>query len=290
VERQTIEERIQNIVQRTPAYQELCQLVGELLLHTLEQDRPEDLPQPQSDTSRWKQGRSLWDRGRLELDWPRRWELAIELAQVVADRPGGAETVQALAGLRADAGPQGGEGAGAFRAVLTGDGKALERAARKHGGQAPVLGLLLRLALRPALLAAAHQARQQLELEAWSFGHCPVCGSAPGLATLSGEGGQRTLYCSLCETAWPYPRLQCPFCESQEPGIFSYLKPEDEPGLQVDLCARCGQYLKTLDLRELAGPVIPPLDEAATWHLDLIARRHRQEGTPPEAEAKDPAS
>jgi len=78
----------------------------------------------------------------------------------------------------------------------------------------------------------------------------------------------------LCETAWPYPRLRCPFCENDNREDLSYLKAESEEGLRVDLCNRCGQYLKTIDLRELAGPVIVPLDDVATWHLDIIAQEN----------------
>ncbi len=274
-DRQVIKARMEAIAQRNPAYSDVCELVGGLLLQTLEsgQEPGSPGPQPQAHPAELHKGRSLWDRASLELDWPRAWDLAGRLAQSVEKRPGGTQAAQAMAKLRAAAGGDGRE-AGAFRAVLTADQPALSRLAEEHDGEAQVLGLLLRLALRPLLLAAAQAARQEVDLGEWSFGHCPVCGSAPGLAELSGEGGKRTLHCSLCETAWPYPRLQCPFCESQEPGTLSYLKAKEEEGLQVDVCANCGQYLKTLDLRELAGPIILPLDDAATWHLDLIAREH----------------
>jgi FdhE protein len=113
-----------------------------------------------------------------------------------------------------------------------------------------------------------------MELNQWNYGHCPVCGSAPKLADLSGEGGKRSLHCSLCETVWPYPRLQCPFCENDNRKDLSYLRAENEEGLRVDLCSRCGHYMKTIDLRELPGPVIVPLDDVATWHLDLIAQKN----------------
>ncbi|MBW1748693.1 MAG: formate dehydrogenase accessory protein FdhE [Deltaproteobacteria bacterium] len=94
------------------------------------------------------------------------------------------------------------------------------------------------------------------------------CGSAPGLGDLSGEGGKRRLHCSLCETVWSYPRLQCPFCE------LNYLRAENEEYFRVDLCGQCNNYLKTLDLREISGPIILPLDDVATWHLDLIAQKN----------------
>lgn len=279
---QLIRQKMKTLAQRNPAYQELCQLVGELLLETLQEADgwQEPAPQPSCDSSGLAQGRSLWDREALELDWPRLWDLAERLARSLSSRPGGDQTLLAIGNLRAAAGEKGGgQGAGAFRAVLTADRQALDRLAQKHGGELQVLALVLRMALRPALLAAARRARQEVDLAAWSFGHCPVCGSAPGLAHLEGEGGKRTLHCSLCETPWPYPRLQCPFCESQEPGIISRLKAQEEEGLQVEVCSRCGQYIKTLDLREIAGPVILPLDDAATWHLDLVVQEQGCKGT-----------
>jgi len=273
-DRQAIEARMEVISQRNPAYGELCGLVGGLLLQTLDSEWGEGSG-PRLDASGLAKGRPLWDRETLELDWPRVWDLALDLARTLEERPGGAKMVQALAGLRAAARPAGqaAEGPGVLRGILTSDYSELAQAAREDQGVAQVLNLVLRLALRPALLAAAAAARRQEDLEGWSFGHCPVCGSAPGLAELSGEGGKRTLHCSLCETAWSYPRLQCPFCESQEPGNLGYLKATEEEGIQVDVCSACGQYLKTLDLRRLAGPIILPLDDAATWHLDLVARK-----------------
>jgi len=204
------------------------------------------------------------------LDWARVWNLAERLAREVEKRPSGAGTAQVIANLRAQA--RG--GAGLLRAVLNSDYEALERAAKEQGSQMQAVGLVMRLALRPQMLATAHAARNAADISGWSFGHCPVCGAPPGLADISGTEGKRTLHCALCETAWDYPRLQCPFCEKQEPGAISYVKGESEEGLQAELCAGCGQYIKTLDLRQLAGPIIMPLDDTATWHLDLLAQKH----------------
>jgi FdhE protein len=161
-----------------------------------------------------------------------------------------------------------------MKAVLASDFETIETAAREFKIDPPVLTLLLRLALRPALLNVSQAVLEQLDLNQWSYGHCPVCGSAPKLADFSGEGGMRTLHCSLCETAWPYTRLRCPFCENDNMEDLSYLRAESEEGLRVDLCSHCGHYIKTIDLRELPGPIIVPLDDVATWHLDIIAQEN----------------
>lgn len=268
---QAVKAKLETLIARNPAYKEMCEFVGGLLLQTLGPglDGASLDIEPQVDDAKLVQGQPLLDRASLELDWPRVWDLAERLARTVDNKPAGAGIVQAMANLRA--GARG--GAGLLRAVLGSDYQALEQAAQEQGSKMQAVGLVMRLALRPQMLIAADTARRQSDIKDWSFGHCPVCGSAPGLADLSGPDGQRSLHCALCETTWAYPRLQCPFCEKQEPGAISCIKAENEEGLQAELCAGCGQYLKTLDLRQLAGPVIMPLDDAASWHLDLIVQR-----------------
>lgn len=268
---QIVKDKLETLIARNPAYEEMCRLVGGLLLQTLGPglDGAVLNIEAQTDDSKLAQGQPLLDRAKLELDWARVWNLAERLAREVGKRPKGAGTAEVLSSLRAEA--RG--GAGLLRAVLNSDYQALEKAAQEQGHQMQAVGLVMRLALRPQMLMAADRAREQADITGWSFGHCPVCGSAPGLAELSGPDGQRALHCALCETAWPYPRLKCPFCEKQEPGSISYIKAENEEGLQAELCAGCGQYIKTIDLRQVAGPVIMPLDDAASWHLDLLAQR-----------------
>jgi FdhE protein len=270
-----VKDKLDALIARNPAYKDMCELVGGLLLQTLGPGSggAELDIEPQVDASKLAQGKPLLDRTVLELDWTRIWNLAERLAREVEKCPAGAGTAQVMANLRA----QSHEGAGLLRAVLNSDYQELEQAAKKQGSKMQAVGLVMRLALRPQMLAAAQAARGVADIGGWSFGHCPVCGAPPGLADLSGPDGARTLHCALCETAWSYPRLQCPFCEKQEPGAISYVKAESEEGLQAELCSGCGQYIKTLDLRQMAGPVILPLDDAATWHLDLIAQRRNSE-------------
>jgi len=161
-----------------------------------------------------------------------------------------------------------------MKAALASDFKVMGATAKALNIDPPVLAVLLGLSLRPALSAIAQIVLEHLDLSLWHHGHCPVCGSAPRMADLSGEGGKRRLHCSLCETAWPYPRLRCPFCENDNREDLSYLRAKNEEGLRVDLCNRCGNYLKTIDLREFPGPVILPLDDVATLHLDIIADKN----------------
>lgn len=274
---QAIKAKMRAITQRNPAYRAMCDLVGELLLVTLKAEpKPET---PQTDLRRRdalpSQGKSLWDMETLDLAWDRVWDLALVLAESLRDKPEAAQAVSDITELRRQAGGS----AGPLRAILTCDALSLHQAIEGRQTPAQVLALVLRLALRPFLLARAQEDLPAAGAGSWSLGHCPVCGSAPGLAELSRPDGGRILHCSLCETAWPYPRLQCPFCEIAEPGNLGYVKTEGEEGMQAEYCAACGQYVKTLDLRELSGPVIAPLDDAATWHLDLIMQRRGKENS-----------
>ncbi len=267
--------KVQIIKNRNPVYAELVQWVGELLSTTVkasENFRPPDMKLDfDSLPKTWYQGKSLLNPAELSLDWEQAKNLYEQLVDRIKTMEDGRRQVEGL--LKALAKDHDGIPI-LMKAVLTSDFKAIQTTAEKFKVDPPVLTLLLRLSLRPALLETAQAVQGLLDLNQWTYGHCPVCGSAPKLADLSGEGGKRSLHCSLCETVWTYPRLQCPFCENDNRKDLSYLRAENEEGLRVDLCSRCGHYLKTIDLRELPGPVIVPLDDVATWHLDLIAQKN----------------
>lgn len=272
--------KVQQIGKRNPVYTELSQWVGDLLSTTVkvsEKFRPSDLSLDiEHLPETWFQGKSLLNPEELALDWEQVKGLYKQLVDQVKTRDEGRRQAEGLLKVLdedRDGTPT------LMKSVLNSDFKAIETVAQEQKVDPAVLTLLLRLTLRPALVVAAQAVVDHLDLNQWDYGHCPVCGSAPKLADLSGEGGKRTLHCSLCETAWPYPRLRCPFCENDNREDLSYLKAESEEGLRVDLCNRCGQYLKTIDLRELAGPVIVPLDDVATWHLDIIAQENLEAKT-----------
>jgi FdhE protein len=269
---ESIASKVKAIGKRNPVYAEIAQWVGDLLSETVQAAgkfrlTELNLDQAPSQEAR-SQGRSFLDPANLSLDWKQAGVLYKRLVELVKKRKEGYRQAEGL--LRAVDETQDGVPA-LMKAAMTSDFNAIEAAAKKFKIDPPVLALLLRLSLRPALLNVAQTVIEDLDLSQWTYGHCPVCGSAPGLADLSGEGGKRSLHCSLCETVWAYPRLQCPFCENNNREDLSYLRAENEEGLRVDLCSRCGNYLKTIDLRELPGTVIVPLDDVATWHLDIIA-------------------
>lgn len=137
-----------------------------------------------------------------------------------------------------------------------------------------VLAFAAYCSLRPALSYCADQLcglRSQ-----WDKGDCPVCGHLPGIATLD-ENGRRFLHCSFCWQQWSFPRTVCPYCEHPAPNAHKYFYSEEEKELRADLCDACRRYIKTIDMREVRRPIYPPLEQVASLHLDLLARRQGYE-------------
>ena len=151
--------------------------------------------------------------------------------------------------------------------VLRSDFQVIESECERYGVDPAAVKLLLRLALRPSLKVFSQTVTADMDMDKWFYGHCPVCGSGPALAQL--EERTRRLYCSVCETSWPYHRLRCPFCENENQQDLSYYYVEGEKGLRMDLCRRCGRRLKTIDPRYISGPIIPILDEVVFSHLEM---------------------
>jgi FdhE protein len=105
----------------------------------------------------------------------------------------------------------------------------------------------------------------------WLKGYCPICGSAPILSLLEGEGA-RSLICSFCWHQWPVKRVNCPFCDNSDSKTLHYLFSDAEKDRRVDLCDKCHKYIKTLDTRQVGRQIYPPLEQIATLHLDVKAR------------------
>lgn len=269
-ELKTIEAKVKAIEARNQAYAGPASWMGGLLARTV--SAPVDPPGPEPDGAgkeRLGRGLSYLDPQKAELDWPKARALFSELAEALEQGGqvrGGAERLNEAVS---------GEGGGVFRAMLCNDVEAVEAAAKEQGIDPPVLALLLRLALRPQLKALARWFEGLRLAEGWDQGHCPLCGAEPILASLGRDEGRRRLHCGLCESAWSYPRIKCPFCGNQDHEKLFYVKAEEEEGLRAEVCAECGRHLRTIDLRKIDEPVLVPLDEVATWHLEELVRRQR---------------
>lgn len=141
------------------------------------------------------------------------------------------------------------------------------------GLDADAVVLLACATLRPALETWLAPARPHLEGVEWGRGVCPFCGAPPGFIEVL-EGGHRRLACHFCGGGWGFAKLRCPLCgvEGTEP-LYRLQAEGADAGYLVSGCRRCRGYLKELDRRERWNGGPPLLEDWATPHLDVVARR-----------------
>jgi FdhE protein len=145
----------------------------------------------------------------------------------------------------------------------------IEERANKFGLDAKVFLFLIQGCTKPSIELGMEQLRSQLDPENWLKGYCPICGSLPSLSLLKEEAGKRYLFCSYCSYQWRFDRLFCPFCNNKDQESLQYFYGEGEQTHRIDICEKCHQYIKTIDLRTL-GESDPSLEDLATLHLDIL--------------------
>jgi len=148
----------------------------------------------------------------------------------------------------------------------------IEQIADEFGLDKKIFLFLIEESIRPSVELGMEQLRTEVDPETWLKGHCPICGSFPSLSLLKEETGKRYLLCSFCGYQWRIDRLICPFCDNKEQNSLSYLYAEGEEAYRIDLCEKCHQYIKTIDMRILEESD-PSLEDLATLHLDILAKQ-----------------
>jgi FdhE protein len=135
-----------------------------------------------------------------------------------------------------------------------------------------VLTFLAINSLKPIFEAYAKKLSNYVDQERWAKGYCPICGSEPVIAELR-ENGARFLLCSSCGYEWRFNKLKCPFCENDEQQSLRYFYSEQEGRTyRVDVCEKCKRYIKTVETDALVGKVISLLEDAGSFHFDIIAQ------------------
>jgi FdhE protein len=111
---------------------------------------------------------------------------------------------------------------------------------------------------------------------------CPFCGSQPQFAVLrpEGDGGKRSLVCSLCAKEWLFRRLVCPNCGEEDKEKLPVFVADDFKYVRVEACETCHTYIKSIDLTK-DGNAVPIVDELATVPLDLWAEEHQYQKLAP---------
>jgi FdhE protein len=101
---------------------------------------------------------------------------------------------------------------------------------------------------------------------------CPLCSSRPQVGVLRplGDGGKRSLVCSLCATEWEYRRIVCPACGEEDVHKLPVYVAEELPHVRVEACDTCRHYVKTIDMTK-DGLAVPVVDELAALPLSLWA-------------------
>jgi FdhE protein len=105
---------------------------------------------------------------------------------------------------------------------------------------------------------------------------CPFCGSGPQVAVLrqEGDGGKRSLLCSLCATEWSFRRVLCPGCGEDNKDRLPVFSAAEFDYVRVEACDSCRTYIKSIDLTK-NGLAVPMVDELATLPLNFWAQENK---------------
>jgi hypothetical protein len=150
--------------------------------------------------------------------------------------------------------------------------------ARGQGLNLPVLWLTVDLAVAPV----AHRLQQAMleehadgdvrdAVERWRRGSCPACGSWPAAAEFF--GGERLNRCAYCACMWPFGG-RCTYCGESGAAFRTIALDPRTPGRRLELCRRCGGYLKTIDVERPTPFPLLAIEDLATSDLDTAATRH----------------
>ncbi|GAW91091.1 formate dehydrogenase accessory protein FdhE [Calderihabitans maritimus] len=154
------------------------------------------------------------------------------------------------------------------------DQQSIYSIAAQWGVAVEQLELLLNHTLKLFLQRYAQRVAPFLDLKYWDSGICPVCGNVAHLARLEKETGKRFLYCSLCDTEWPFKRVACPRCLNENQKDLQYFTVDGQEKYRVYTCAKCKGYIKTVDERKMGGKTVDMFrEDLQTIHLDLLARQ-----------------
>jgi FdhE protein len=150
----------------------------------------------------------------------------------------------------------------------------ITRTARRLQVDRNAVAFLAVNSLRPYYEVAAGMVDDAFDEQRDLEGHCPVCGSLPVLATISGPTVQRHFFCYLCACRWHADRLFCPYCGCRDHGKLRYIYAVEESRYRAYLCEKCRRYLKTLVSEDdAAKEALPVLEDLTTTFLDLLAER-----------------
>jgi len=216
-------------------------------------------------SARLQQGDPLLSPESLEVDGQALAGLCDQIGLIVAERR--PELAETLAKIRAWLGERR-QRIEALAGEYLREGRVRE--GEEAGLDGKLLAFILNNALRPFLRAQAQALGLSVDDSVWYRGRCPICGGEPDLAALERESGRRRLLCSRCDSEWTFQRVGCPFCGNEEPRQLAYYPSEDQV-YRLSVCERCRRYLKTIDLRQVAGERLLAAERILTVAMDVAA-------------------
>jgi len=269
---ETLRKRIQQIKKKRPGYKEMLDFY-QRVREEQEKVRTSLTIEPIQLKKEWKallakEGFPLLERKDFPIDIEASLSLFKSLCQIGKEaNPHMAEQVrkieQAMSEKKIDLSTLFKEG---------GNEQRVEGIAKELGLDKKILLFFIHSSLKPSIQTGVEQLSREIETETWMKGHCPICGSLPSLSLLKEEVGKRFLLCSHCGYQWRIDRMICPFCNNRDQESLQFFYAEEEKTHRVDLCDKCHQYIKTIDLRTI-GETDFPLEDLATLHLDIVASK-----------------
>lgn len=189
----------------------------------------------------------------------------IELTALPLDSPSVLHLVDEICAITARHRPELADDVDAIRRHLNGDGLQ-----DKENIAEDLLAFVLNQARQPLLRAWAKRMGKMVNISDWWQPICPFCGGPPDLGAFDADTGRRYLLCSRCDAEWAFSRLACPFCgDSSHQAYF----PGEDERYRLYVCDNCHRYLKVVDLRQMWGAVILPVERILTVDMDLVARQ-----------------
>ncbi|MSO62947.1 MAG: formate dehydrogenase accessory protein FdhE [Acidobacteria bacterium] len=128
-------------------------------------------------------------------------------------------------------------------------------------------------AARPYVQRTAEVLQQRVNFDGWGRRTCPVCAAEPDFSVIT-PAAERQLVCSRCLVRWAFAATDCPYCGNHDRSTITSMATPDGV-YRVMICQPCGRYIKALDARKSARPLLPYADPIVTLPLDAAVMKRQ---------------